>query len=379
VILEQHHDEYRAQVRAFMDAVVAPAIDELDMTRPLDRGEVAGLRKTFAEHEIATTEPRHEDGRPDLIAVAIFTEELNRVDASLGAMPSALFFSTLPMEAFLEEEQQKLHGHLFEFGKLVSVGLSEPGVGSNPSALRTTARRDGDGWVINGEKLWTSNATISDGILVTCRVSEEDDRLAMFLVDRETYAYEPRAIPCLGMSAISTCEVRFDNCRVPDSARIGSSVGGLRGNLSLLNRARLNISFTSIGIAQAALEEAITYAKTREQFGKPIGSFQLVQEMVADMATRVTAARALAFHAAALVEAGRPARMELSMAKAVCTEMAVEVTSLGIQVHGAMGLTKECNAERYFRDARMQTIPDGTTQIHKLIIGRELLGISALS
>ncbi|HEY1973897.1 MAG TPA: acyl-CoA dehydrogenase [Pseudonocardia sp.] len=378
MLLEDHHELYKIDVRKFMSKVVEPAADELDLTRPLTREEVRGLRARFAAHEIANTEPQREDGTPDLVAIGIFTEELNRVDASLGAMSAALFFSPLPISSLLSDDQRGRYGRHFEPGHLVSVGLSEPEVGSNPAEVRTTAKRDGGNWVINGRKLWTSNATISDAVLVTCRVPEEEGKLSLFLVEREGYPYQPRPIPCLGMTGVSTCEVDFEDCRVPDTARIGGPGGGLRGMLTLLDRARLNISFTSVGIAQAALEEAVGYARTREQFGRTIGSFQLVQELLADMATQVTAARTLALHAATLVQAGRPARAEVSMAKAYCTEMAVTVASQGIQVHGGMGLTKECRAERYFRDARMQTIPDGTTQIHKLIIGRELTGTSAL-
>jgi alkylation response protein AidB-like acyl-CoA dehydrogenase len=378
MLLEEHHEAYRADVRRFMDRVVEPARAELDLSRPLTRDEVRHLRKKFSEHEIANSEPLSEDGSPDLVAIGIFTEELNRVDASFGAMAAALFFSPLPIGALLSEPQRHRYGRHFEPGRLVSVGLSEPGVGSNPAEVQTKAHRIGDRWVINGQKLWTSNATISEAILVTCRVPEEDDGLTMFLVERDEYPYEPRPIKCLGMTGVSTCEVEFVDCSVPDEARIGGRGTGLRAMLQLLDRARLNISFTSVGIAQAALEEAVSYARTRHQFGKAIASFQLVQEMLADMATQVAAARLMALHAATLVQAGRPARAEVSMAKSLCTEMAVTVSSQAIQVHGGMGLTKECNVERYFRDARMQTIPDGTTQIHKLIIGRELTGVSAL-
>jgi alkylation response protein AidB-like acyl-CoA dehydrogenase len=379
MLLEPHHETYQLGVRRFMERVVEPAAAALDMTRPLSREEVSAMRARFATHEIANTEPVGEDGHPDLVAIGIFTEELNRVDASLGAMSAALFFSPLPIASLLSHEQRARYGRHFEPGHLVSVGLSEPEVGSNPAEVRTTAKRDGDHWIINGSKLWTSNATISDAVLVTCQVPEEEGALSLFLVERDTYRYQPKPIPCLGMTGVATCEVDFNECRIPAHARVGGPGHGLRGMLTLLDRARLNIAFTSVGIAQAAVEEAVRYARSREQFGRVIGSFQLVQEMLADMATQVTAARCLALHAATLVQAGRNARAEVSMAKAFCTEMAVTVASAGIQVHGSMGLAKECRAERYFRDARMQTIPDGTTQIHKLIIGRELTGISALA
>jgi alkylation response protein AidB-like acyl-CoA dehydrogenase len=377
--ITDNNDEYRREVRAFMLGVVEPSIADLDMSHPLSWEQVQSLHALYSKHDIAISEPTLETGEPDLIAVGIFTEELNRLDASLGAMPAALFFSTLPVRALLDEPQLEAYGHLFEPGHLVSVGLSEPSVGSDPSGVQTTAVRDGDDWIINGAKMWTSNATISEAILVACAVPAEDGAMSLFLVDRATSPYEPRTISCLGMTAISTCEVPFDHVRVPSLARVGGERGGLGMMLGVIARARVNISFTAVGIAQAALDLAVDYAKERTQFGRPIGGFQLVQEMLADMATEIAAGRLLALHAASLLQAGRPARAEVSMAKAFCTEMAVRATSLGIQVHGGMGLAKECRAERYFRDARMQTIPDGTTQIHKLIIGRELVGLSALT
>jgi alkylation response protein AidB-like acyl-CoA dehydrogenase len=378
VLLSDYHETYRDEVRRFMDRVVRPVLDEFDLTRPLPRPEVDELQARFRRHEIAATEPVQPDGTPDLVATGIFTEELARIDASLQAMASILFFPNLPMRELLDDEQGAVYGHLFGPGRLVAFGLSEPNVGSNPAGLETTARRSGDGWVINGQKLWTSNATISDAILVACRVPEEGG-ISIFLVDREQYGYDPRPIKCLGMTGISTCEVNFADCRVPGLACLGGPGDGLGRMLGLVERGRLNISFTAVGIAQAALDLAVDYARERVQFGRPIGSFQLVQELVADMAVEVAAGRLLALRAAALLQAKQPARVEVSMAKAYCTEMAVRVTSNGIQVHGGMGLTRECRAERYFRDARMQTIPDGTTQIHKLLIGRELLGISALT
>jgi alkylation response protein AidB-like acyl-CoA dehydrogenase len=378
MLLSDYHETYRDEVRRFMERVVRPVLDEFDLTRPLPRAEVDALHARFSRHEIATTEPLQPDGTADLVATGIFTEELARIDASLQAMASILFFPNLPMGDLLDDDQRVTYGHLFRPGRLVAFGLSEPNVGSDPAALETTARRSGDGWVINGQKLWTSNATISDAILVACRVPEEGG-ISIFLVDRRQYRYDPRPIKCLGMTGISTCEVHFADCPVPDRARLGGPGDGLGRMLGLVERGRLNISFTAVGIAQAALDLAVDYARQRVQFGRPIGSFQLVQELIADMAVEVAAGRLLALRAAALLQAKQPARAEVSMAKAYCTEMAVRVASNGIQVHGGMGLTRECRAERYFRDARMQTIPDGTTQIHKLLIGRELLGMSALT
>jgi alkylation response protein AidB-like acyl-CoA dehydrogenase len=379
MLLSDDHITYRDEVRRFMERVVRPTISEYDLSRPLTRAEVDELQERFKGYDIAVTEPQQADGTSDLVATGIFTEELSRIDCSLAAITSVLFFNNIPMGHLLTDEQVVPYGHLFGPGKLVAVGLSEPNSGSNPSAMETTAVRSGDGWVINGQKLWTSNATISDAILVACRLPEEGNNISIFIVTRDDYAYDPRPISCLGMNGISTCEVFFTDCHVPAISQIGRTGEGLGKMLSLVGRARLNISFTSVGIAQAALDLATQYAKDRIQFGKPIGSFQLVQELLVDMAIDIDAGRLLALRAAAMVQAGMPARIEVSMAKAFCTEMGVRAASNGVQIHGGIGLTRECRAEQFYRDARMQTIPDGTTQIHKLLIGRELLGLSAFT
>ena len=379
MLLSEDHVAYQAGVRRLMEEVVRPAIAEFDLTKALSREDISALRSIFSQHELACEQPMLEDGRPDLIATGIFNEELSRIDCSIAHSISALFFNSNPTAQLFNDEQKVSFAHLLEPGSLVAVGMSEPNVGSNPSGMETTARRDGEDWVINGQKLWTSNATISDAILVAARIPEEDGATGAFIVDRRTYSYEPRDVACLGWTGMSTCEVNFVDCKVPALARIGEPGKGLAKLFAIPHIGRLNISFGAVGVAQASLELAVDYAKNRVQFGRPIGSFQMIQQLIAEMATEVHAGRLLALHAAALVQAGAPAMAEVSMAKAFCTEMAVRVTSKGIQVHGAIGLTKECSAERFFRDARMHTIPDGTTQIQQLIIGRQLLGISAIA
>ena len=209
------------------------------------------------------------------------------------------------------------------------------------------------------------------------KVDAGDDQISLFMVDGDEQDYEVRIVPTLGMNATSTCEVLFDDCFVPADAELTPGKGGLSSALSLVEQARLKLVFMAIGVAQASLDLAVRYAKERQQFGRPIGSFQLVQAMLAEMATEIEVSRLLGYRAASLYASGQPARAAMSMVKAYATEAAVRVTSTGIQIHGAMGLTTECEAERYYRDARMLTIPDGTTQIHQLVIGRSLTGLSA--
>ena len=379
LVFSDEQEEYRRQIRSFTERVLRPLAErQFDFTTPLSRDDIRAIRRVIEGHEIATAPPLRPDGTLDRISLGVFVEEVSRINICLALLGNALFFPLWNIRDLLDEEQAKIYEHVFAPGEIVSMGLSEPNVGSDPTQIETRARRTETGWVINGRKQWTSYATISAGILTACRKAEEDGGgISLFLVDRTTQEYEVGVIPCLGMSAISTCEVRFEDCWVPPEAELTPDRDGLRAALELVEQARFDIVFQSIGVAQAALDLAVSYAKDRTQFGRPIGSFQLIQGMLADMATQLEAARLLAYRACSLVEAGHPARAEISMAKAYATEVGVRVTSAAIQVHGAIGLTKECAAERYLRDARMLTIPDGTTQIHKLVIGRELTGISA--
>jgi acyl-CoA dehydrogenase len=372
--------EYRTQVQRFAEKVLRPLVEnEFDFTQALDREDVARFRERIASHEIATSAPVLENGDLDLICFGIFIEEISRVNCGLASLANALFFPVWDMVTLLDEPQLERYGHLFAPGEIMSMGLSEPNVGSNPSQIETTATRVEDGWVLNGHKLWTSHALVAAGVMVVARKIEDGQRgeVALFLVDRDEQKYDIRKIPLLGFNAVSTCEVTFEECWVPTEAEIAADRGGLQSALKLVEQGRLKLIFMAVGVGQASLDLATQYAKDRTQFGKPIGSFQLVQEMLADMAMEVEASRLLAYRAASLYQEGLPARAAVSMAKAYSTEAAVRVTSLGIQVHGAIGLTKECKAEQFFRDARIMTIPDGTTQIHKLVIGRELTGLSA--
>jgi alkylation response protein AidB-like acyl-CoA dehydrogenase len=379
LVYDDIQSEYRRSVRRFAENILRPLAEEaFDFSRPISYEEMGRMRAQIAPHDIGTSPPLNDRGGLDLICLGIFIEEISRINLGFATLCNALFFPIWDMESLLLGKQKDRYGHMFQPGEMVSLGLSEPGSGSNPSQLKTTATRVDDGWVINGQKLWTSHAVVAAGILVACnKVGDGESGTSLFMVDRREQKYDVRPIPCLGMSSSSTCEVTFDNCWVPPEADLTPGRGGMRSALGLVEQARLKIVFMAVGLGQAALDTAVTYAKVRTQFGKEIGAFQLVQAMLAEMATLVEASRMLAYRAASLFEAGEPARSVISMAKSYATESAVRVTSLGIQVHGGIGLTKECPAERYFRDARMLTIPDGTTQIHQLVIGRELTGLSA--
>lgn len=372
--------EYQKYVRDFVEQELRPIVEnDYDFSKSLSRADVSAIRARIAKHDIAISAPRLENGKLDLICFAIFIEEVSRLHLGLGSLAMALFFEVWDMVELLDDEQRARYGKLFEPGALMAIALSEPNVGSNPGDMSTTATRTPEGWRLAGDKLWISHAQIADGVMVAARIADGDRKdVGLFLLDLPDDACQVKPIPTLGMDATEVCEVHFEDCLLPPEAEATRGVeGGLRAALHLVEQARLRVVFMAIGIAQASLELAVSYAKERTQFGKPIASFQMVQGLLAQMATEIEAARLLGYQAASQMMAGQNARVAMSMAKFYATDMAERVTSMGIQVHGAMGLTKECNAERYFRDAKMLTIPDGTTQIHHLVIGRALTGISA--
>ncbi len=255
------------------------------------------------------------------------------------------------------------------------LAISEPGVGSNPRAVTTRATPTDGGYVIHGEKLWISNGSVSDLVMVVCRTGP--DALSFFCVEREAHGYTSRELHKLGLNGWSTAQLSFEEVRVPADSLMGRPGTGLRETLQAFERARCFVALLAIGIAQAAYDAAVTYARQREQWGKVIAGHQLIQEMIAEMATELDCARLLAYRGLWLLEQGVRCDTQTSMAKWYATEAAVRIASRAIQVHGGYGLTKEFPVERHFRNARMTPIPDGTTEIQKLIIARNILGVSA--
>ncbi len=263
------------------------------------------------------------------------------------------------------------------------AAVTEPNVGSDPTALEARAVLNGDHYVLNGSKCWISNGEISDYAVVLCRVEMGDGRggIAALIVERERSPYEARDLPKLGLKGWCTSELVFDDCRVPRENCLTDRGPGASLQLFTKNlqRSRCRLALMALGIAQAAFEAAVDYARQRRQFGRPIGEFQLVQDMVADMATEIDAARLLTYRAVKLLNQQTLCDREVAMAKSYSTEMAVRVTSRAVQIHGAYGLSPEFLVERYFRDSRVLTIPEGTTELQKLIIGRSVLGLSAFA
>jgi alkylation response protein AidB-like acyl-CoA dehydrogenase len=306
------------------------------------------------------------------------------------ALPPVLAFSLLGQESTTKriqmggthEQKARFLPDLIAGKKLTGTAISEPNVGSDPRGIETTAVADGDSYVLNGTKLWISNGPILDLTLVVASLGRDAagrNLITRFIVDRDESPFEAKEIPTIGLGQGPLGELHFRDCRVPKTNMLGEP-GDAHQTLTFTWLAnRPNIGLMGVHLMQKALEASIAYAKQRWQFGSPIGRFQLVQEMLAEMSASIDASRLLCYRALGLLDRGVWCHRESSVAKLFATEAAVRVTNLAIQLHGAYGLTKEAPLERWVRDARMLTIPDGTTQIHQLIIGRELVGLRAFA
>jgi alkylation response protein AidB-like acyl-CoA dehydrogenase len=379
---QPEHLDYKRTVDRFVAEQVRPAQVKYDFDSPMSRDQVHQAWDDLRRRGPLDEVPRDEHGRIDYQAVGILLESLAYGNASLAFMCiTSLVFPAMLFES-LTGEQRSVYGHLFESGQIISVAVSEPGAGSNPGEMRTVARKVDDGWVISGTKLWSSAADHSDALLLGCLVDEGDGTrrtMGQLLLDRVRSPYATRAIDTIGLRAHRLCEVVFDDVYAPGNARISADAADKNALQLTFQKGRLEMAAIAVGMAQRALDLSIAYAKERTQFGRPIAGFQLVQELLAQMYTDVSLGRLVTAQGFRMVQRGLPAAKETSMAKAFTTEMCVRVANMGVQVHGAMGLSKETEIETIARDARMMTIPDGTTQIHTLIIGRDLTGVSAMA
>lgn len=263
-----------------------------------------------------------------------------------------------------------LRGELF-----ISMGISEPDVGSDVAAVKTRAVRDGDDWVINGEKTWISNGEYSDIFVCTCKTGEVE--LTHILIDREEHGYEVRGIPKIALNGQSTAQIFLADVRVPVNNTIGEVGSGLKNTLVTFERARCHMAAWGYSLARRAMEEAIRYSQERTQHGKPIAGHQMIADKLATMATEIDAARLLALRAMSMVDAGERCDKECAMAKWYGTEVGVRATRDALQIHGGNGVTREFIVERLVREAIIGPIPDGTTEIQKLIVARDLTGIQA--
>lgn len=318
----------------------------------------------------------------DYISHALVTEEIGKACSSVRTTISVqISLVELSLASWGTEEQKRRYLPAMCSGKLIGCfGLTEPNAGSDPSGMETSAVADGDHWVLNGHKIWISNGGVAGLAIVFAQTDKSmgNRGIGAFLVDRVTPGFSTRDMHGkLGLRASNTGELILEDCRIPKDQLLGKVGEGFKVAMSALDNGRYSVAAGCVGICQGCVDASVRYAKERKQFGRAIGSFQLVQDLIARMIVDTEAARLLVFRAGHLKNQGRRCTREISMAKYFASEAAVRCALDAIQVHGSYGYSNEYPVERYLRDAKVATIYEGTSQIQKLLIASHDLGIRA--
>jgi alkylation response protein AidB-like acyl-CoA dehydrogenase len=379
--LSPEHLEIQRTVREFADRRIAPVADELER-----KGEFPHdiIREAAGLGLLGVPYPEEIGGTGlDSLAYAITVEELSRASGSVGIIVSAhTSLGCNPIWLAGTDAQKERYLRPMASGEVLGAyGLTEPGAGSDSRGTRTRARRDGDEWVLDGSKRFITNAGVAGTYVVTAVTDREQEsgKISAFIIEADTPGFSiGRMEEKMGLHASNTGELIFEGARVPEDNLLGEEGEGDKLFLKTLDGGRIGIAAMALGLAQAAYEAASAYAKERRQFGRPIGEFQGVAFMIADMATRIDAARLLTYRAAWLKDAGMPYTTEAAMAKLYASEVARDVTNDAIQVHGGYGYVTEYRVERYLRDAKLTEIGEGTSQIQRLVIARNILGLRAM-
>jgi alkylation response protein AidB-like acyl-CoA dehydrogenase len=379
--LSTEHEEIRRTVRDFAERRIAPVADELERRHEFPH-EI--IREAASLGLLGVPYPESIGGTGlDSLAYAITVEELSRVSGSVGIIVSAhtsLGCNPIWM-AGTDEQEERYLSPLASGAKIGAYGLTEPGAGSDSRGTRTRAHRDGDAWVLNGSKRFITNAGVAGTYIVTA-VTEKgaaSGKISAFIVEADSPGFSiGRMEEKMGLHASNTGELLFEDCRIPVENLLGVEGEGDKLFLKTLDGGRIGIASMALGIAQAAYEAAAAYAQERRQFDRPIASFQGVAFMIADMAVAIDAARLMTYRAAWLKDRGQPYSTEAAMAKLYASEVARQVTNDAVQVHGGYGYITEYKVERYLRDAKLTELGEGTSQIQRMVIARNLLGVRAM-
>ncbi|NPV26373.1 MAG: acyl-CoA dehydrogenase [Firmicutes bacterium] len=376
-ILSEEHQMLRQMVRDFAEKELAPGAKERDEKEefPLE------LWHKLGELGLAGIpwEEKYGGAGSDFLAYAIAVEELSRVDASMGVTLSAhTSLCSWPIWKFgTEEQKMKYLKPLAEGKHLGAFAITEPSAGSDAGGTKTTAVRDGDYYVLNGTKIFITNAYYADTYIVIARTSKEGKKhegISAFIVEKGTPGFSfGKKEEKLGIRASATYELVFEDCRVPAENLLGKEGEGFKIGMRILDGGRNGIAAQAVGIAQGAFEFALAYAKQREQFGRPIIANQAIAFMLADAATEIEAARLLTYQAAWLEGAGLPYGKASAMAKVFAGDIAMKVTTDMVQVLGGYGYTKEYPVERFMRDAKITQIYEGTNQVQRIVISGFLM------
>jgi alkylation response protein AidB-like acyl-CoA dehydrogenase len=378
--LSEEQRAVRRLARDFVEREVAPHAAEWDRAEDVDRAIVKKLGSVGFLG--LTIDEEHGGSGGDHLSYCLVTEELGRGDSSVrGIVSVSLGLVAKTIAAWGSREQKHRWLPLLTAGEsLGCFGLTEPGTGSDAGGLTTRAVRDGDDYVINGSKMFITNGTWADVVLLFARTGEAPGHrgISAFLVPAETPGLTRRTVHGkLGLRGQATAELVLQDVRVPAGAMLGPAGKGFSVAMSALAKGRMSVAAGCVGIAQAALDAAVGHAAAREQFGKPIASYQLVQELISDIAVDVDAARLLTWRVADLVDRGEDFATAASKAKLFASEAAVRAANNALQVFGGYGYIDEYPVGKLLRDARVMTLYEGTSQIQKLIIGRALTGVSA--
>ena len=368
--------QLRREVREFAAAEIAPHVMEWDenQTFPLavvkKLGQLGYMGAIFPE----------EYGGAGLgyVEYSIIIEELSRVDGSVGIIVAAhtSLCSNHIAKAGTQEQKQKYLPRLTCGEWIGCWSLTEPEAGSDAAGTRSTAVREGDEWLLNGSKTFTTNAHYADvcvGMAVTDRTAARHG-ISAFILEKDTPGFRAgKKENKLGLRASATGEVIFSNCRLPQSQMLGKQGEGFVDSLRILDGGRVSIAALAIGMAQGAYDAALKYSKMRKQFGRPISEFQAIQQKLVDMAIKIDASRLLTYRAAKMIDAGKRVTRESAMAKLFSSEAAVEVANEAVQIHGGYGFIKDYPVEKFYRDVKLCTIGEGTSEIQRLVIARQLL------
>ncbi|HKP38840.1 MAG TPA: acyl-CoA dehydrogenase [Pyrinomonadaceae bacterium] len=374
--LSEEQQQMKMSVREFAESEIAPHVSEWDETQhfPVE------LQPKLADLGLLGVLFPEEYGGAGLgyVEYATVIEELSRVDGSVGISVAAhtSLCSNHIFQFGTEAQKQKYLVPLANGEHLGAWGLTEPGAGSDASGTRTTAVKQNGGWVVNGSKNFITHAIHAD----TCVAFASSDRekhskgITGFIFEKGMKGFSPsKKENKLGLRASETASVVFEDCVVPDENRIGDEGMGFVNAMEILDGGRISIAALAVGIAQGAYESALRYSHERRQFGKAINEFQAIQFKLADMATQIDAARLLMYRAAWMKDQGKKTTKESSMAKLYASEVSVRVCEEAVQIHGGYGYTKDYPAEKYWRDSKLCTIGEGTSEIQRIIIAREIL------
>ncbi len=374
--LNEKHRILRRSVRDFCEQELKPIAAEIDQEArfPWEVAEKMGPLGYFGIQA-----PREMGGAGlDSLSYAVTIEEVSRVSGALGLCLSVHNSVALyPILAFGSKEQhQRWVPPLAQGRKIGAFCLTEPNAGSDAAAITATALEEGDHWLVNANKVFVTNGGVADICLIFARTDPAAGRrgISVVVAERGTAGFVVGDLEDLcGMRANPVSSIRLYDCRVPKENLLGKTGMGLKIGLAALDTGRIGIAAQALGIAQAALEEAVQYANQRQQFGVPLARHQAIQMMVADMATQVDAARMMVYRAAWLKDNRQPVTRAAAQAKLFAAEAATMVTDLAVQIHGGYGYSKAYAVERYYRDARVTRIYEGTSEVHRMVIAREVL------